>query len=81
MFKGIDQKIVKELEYRNHLEVWSRIKVKSNENLERKNSAWTGASIIGSLSTMNNLLVSKEEYDEQGPDVVHAKSTLFWVNE
>lgn len=33
---------------------------------ERKYSAWIGASILGSLSTIQSLWISKEEYDESG---------------
>eukprot|EP01127_Copromyxa_protea_P018631 TRINITY_DN5905_c0_g1_i1.p1 TRINITY_DN5905_c0_g1~~TRINITY_DN5905_c0_g1_i1.p1 ORF type:complete len:1833 (+),score=344.13 TRINITY_DN5905_c0_g1_i1:770-5500(+) len=40
---------------------------------ERKYSVWIGASILGSLSTFQSLWISKEEYDEAGPSIVHRK--------
>jgi len=40
---------------------------------ERKYSAWIGASILASLSTFQTIWVSKEEYDESGPAIVHRK--------
>ncbi|KAM9971558.1 hypothetical protein ACTFIW_011539 [Dictyostelium discoideum] len=40
---------------------------------ERKNSAWIGGSILASLSTFQQLCVTREEYDEYGPSIVHKK--------
>lgn len=40
---------------------------------ERKYSVWIGGSILASLSTFQNLWVSKQEYDETGPGIVHRK--------
>jgi actin beta/gamma 1 len=39
---------------------------------ERKYSTWIGGSILASLSTFQQSWITKEEYDEQGPTVVHA---------
>lgn len=38
---------------------------------ERKYSVWIGGSILASLSTFQNLWISKQEYDESGPGIVH----------
>jgi actin len=43
---------------------------------ERKYSAWIGGSIISSLSTFQQMWISKEEYDEAGPSFVHKKCDL-----
>ena len=51
----------------------STIKVKIVAPPERKYSVWIGGSILGSLSTFLNLWVTKEEYDESGPGIVHRK--------
>merc|ERR1711920_995168 len=51
----------------------STIKVKIIAPPERKYSVWIGGSILGSLSTFQNLWVTKEEYDESGPGIVHRK--------
>ena len=37
---------------------------------ERKYSVWQGGSILASLSTFQNMWITKEEYDESGPDVL-----------
>ncbi|THU83144.1 Actin/actin-like protein [Dendrothele bispora CBS 962.96] len=49
------------------------VKVKIIAPPERKYSVWIGGSILGSLSTFQSLWVTKEEYDESGPGIVHRK--------
>ena len=36
-------------------------------------SVWTGGSILASLSTFQQLWISKQEYDESGPSIIHSK--------
>ncbi|KAB8211723.1 actin family [Aspergillus parasiticus] len=38
---------------------------------ERKNSTWTGGSMLASLSTFQERWIPKEAYDETGPGIVH----------
>ena len=40
---------------------------------DRKYSAWIGGSILASLSTFQQMWISKAEYDESGPSIVHRK--------
>ncbi|VDP78024.1 unnamed protein product [Echinostoma caproni] len=40
---------------------------------ERKYSVWIGGSILASLSTFQQMWISKQEYDESGPGIVHRK--------
>ncbi|CAF3197548.1 unnamed protein product [Rotaria sp. Silwood2] len=40
---------------------------------ERQLSAWIGGSILSSLSTFQTMWISKQEYDEFGPSIVHRK--------
>jgi actin-related protein len=40
---------------------------------ERKYSVWIGGSILASLSTFQQMWISKSEYDESGPSIVHRK--------
>ena len=40
---------------------------------ERKYSAWLGGSNLASLSTFQQMWISKQEYDEYGPSIVHMK--------
>lgn len=42
---------------------------------ERKYSVWIGGSILASLSTFEDMWVTKDEYDEAGPAIVHRKCT------
>jgi actin-related protein len=42
---------------------------------ERKYSVWIGGSILSSLSTFEEMWISKDEYDEAGPSIVHRKCT------
>ena len=38
-----------------------------------KYSAWVGGSILASLSFFQQMWITKEEYDEAGPSIVHRK--------
>ncbi|XP_067327446.1 actin-3-like isoform X2 [Anolis sagrei] len=40
---------------------------------EHKNSVWIGGSCLASLSTFRDMCISKREYDEAGPSIVHRK--------
>ncbi|XP_065926205.1 actin-like [Magallana gigas] len=40
---------------------------------ERKYASWMGGSVIGSLSTFQQMWISKQEYDEFGPSIVNRK--------
>lgn len=73
MYPGIADRMQKEL---NGLAPAS-MKVKIVAPPERKYSVWIGGSILASLSTFQNLWVSKQEYDEVGPGIVHrSKSSV-----
>lgn len=49
------------------------MKIKIVAPPERKYSVWIGGSILASLSTFQQMWVSKQEYDEAGPAIVHRK--------
>ncbi|KAF2363908.1 Actin family [Trinorchestia longiramus] len=49
------------------------IKIKIIAPPERKYSVWIGGSILGSLSTFQSMWITKDEYDESGPAIVHRK--------
>jgi actin-related protein len=40
---------------------------------ERKYAVWIGGSILSSLSTFEEMWITREEYDERGPAIVHDK--------
>jgi actin-related protein len=69
MFPGIDVRLTKEM---TNLAP-SSIKVKIIAAPERKYSVWIGGSILASLSSFQEMWVSKDEYDESGPGIVHRK--------
>ncbi|KAF1750050.1 hypothetical protein GCK72_016595 [Caenorhabditis remanei] len=49
----------------------STMKIGINAPPERKYSVWIGGSILASLSTFQQMCISKKEYDESGPSIVH----------
>ncbi|KAJ7097408.1 actin family [Mycena epipterygia] len=69
MFPGIADRMQKELTALAP----ASMKIKIVALPERKYSVWIGGSILASLSTFQNLWVSKQEYDESGPGIVHRK--------
>eukprot|EP01121_Diplochlamys_sp_Union-15-3_P007927 TRINITY_DN2058_c0_g4_i2.p1 TRINITY_DN2058_c0_g4~~TRINITY_DN2058_c0_g4_i2.p1 ORF type:complete len:273 (-),score=43.48 TRINITY_DN2058_c0_g4_i2:72-890(-) len=69
MFPGLENRLTKELEGITP----STMKVRVIAPPERKYSTWIGGSILASLSTFQQLWMSKEEYDETGPSIVHRK--------
>ncbi|KMS93923.1 hypothetical protein BVRB_026560, partial [Beta vulgaris subsp. vulgaris] len=69
MFDGIADRISKEVTALAP----SSIRVKVVAPPERKYSVWIGGSILSSLSTFQQMWISKEEYDEAGPAIVHRK--------
>eukprot|EP00441_Pelagodinium_beii_P038236 CAMPEP_0197646624 /NCGR_PEP_ID=MMETSP1338-20131121/23759_1 /TAXON_ID=43686 ORGANISM="Pelagodinium beii, Strain RCC1491" /NCGR_SAMPLE_ID=MMETSP1338 /ASSEMBLY_ACC=CAM_ASM_000754 /LENGTH=376 /DNA_ID=CAMNT_0043220279 /DNA_START=62 /DNA_END=1192 /DNA_ORIENTATION=- len=69
MFPGVGERMTKELTALAP----STVKIKVIAPPERKYSVWIGGSILSSLSTFQSMWISKEEYDECGPTVVHRK--------
>merc|ERR1739842_83009 len=51
----------------------STLKIKIIAPHERKYSVWIGGSILSSLSTFQTMWITKEEYEESGPSIVHRK--------
>ena len=51
----------------------STMKIKIIAPPERKYSVWIGGSILASLTTFQQMWISKQEYDESGPSIVHRK--------
>ncbi|KAI3691353.1 hypothetical protein L2E82_49695 [Cichorium intybus] len=49
------------------------MKIKVVAPPERKYSVWIGGSILASLSSFQQMLISKGEYDEYGSSIVHSK--------
>jgi actin-related protein len=69
MFPGIQERLQKEIAALAP----SSMKVKVIAPPERKYSVWIGGSILASLTTFQQMWISKSEYDESGPSIVHRK--------
>jgi actin beta/gamma 1 len=69
MFRGIGERMAKELTALAP----STLKIKVIAPPERKYSVWIGGSILSSLSTFQQMWISKGEYDESGPTIIHRK--------
>jgi len=69
MFAGIGERMTRELTALAP----STVKIKVVAPPERKYSVWIGGSILSSLSTFQQMWITKEEYDEAGPSIVHRK--------
>jgi len=69
MFDGIGQRMTKELTSLAP----TTMKIKVVAPPERKYSVWIGGSILSSLSSFQQMWISKQEYDESGPGIVHRK--------
>eukprot|EP01089_Gocevia_fonbrunei_P014042 TRINITY_DN3761_c1_g1_i1.p1 TRINITY_DN3761_c1_g1~~TRINITY_DN3761_c1_g1_i1.p1 ORF type:complete len:212 (+),score=42.51 TRINITY_DN3761_c1_g1_i1:3-638(+) len=67
MFPGMPERLLSEL---NAL---TSKKTKVIAPFNRKYSVWVGGSILSSLPTFQQMWISKEEYDESGPAIVHRK--------
>ncbi|OIS98499.1 actin-7 [Nicotiana attenuata] len=69
MFPGIAERINKEITGLAP----SRMKIEVVAPPERKYIAWIGGSILASLSTFEKVCITKGEYDEIGPSIIHMK--------
>ena len=69
MFPGIADRMQKEITSLAP----STIKIKIIAPPERKYSVWIGGSILTSLTTFGTMWITKAEYDECGPSIVHRK--------
>jgi actin beta/gamma 1 len=69
MFEDIDKRMTKELTALAP----ATMDIKVVAPPERKYSVWIGGSILSSLSTFQQMWISKGEYDESGPTIVHRK--------
>ncbi|KAL2097670.1 hypothetical protein ACEWY4_006877 [Coilia grayii] len=64
MYPGIADRMHKEI---------TALGLKTIAPHERKYPVWIGGSILASLSTFQQMWISKQEYHEAGPSIVHRK--------
>ena len=69
MFPGITERIEKDMAGLAP----GTMKIKVIANPERKYSVWIGGSILSSLSSFQEMWITKAEYDENGASIVHRK--------
>lgn len=69
MFPGMNERLTKELQGL----VPESIPVRIISPPERKYSVWIGGSILASLNTFQDKWITKYDYDEFGPTIVHSK--------
>jgi actin beta/gamma 1 len=69
MYEGLADRLTKEMT--NVAPPSMTIKVVAPP--ERKYSVWIGGSILASLSTFQQMWISKDEYEQAGPSIVHRK--------
>ena len=72
MFSGISDRMQKEITSLAE----PAMKIKIIAPPERKYSAWIGGSILASISTFQEKWISKQEYSEFGPSIVHRKCSF-----
>jgi actin-related protein len=72
MFKGMDDRMQKEIVAL----ALPGYKIKVIAPPERKILAWIGGSVLSSLSTFQSMWITKAEFDESGPAIVHRKCAV-----
>ncbi|KAL3940167.1 MAG: hypothetical protein SGBAC_005238 [Bacillariaceae sp.] len=69
MFPGFSERLKKELTALAS----SSFEVNVLALEETQNTAWVGASVVASLDEFQYMWISREEYDNKGPSIVHSK--------
>ena len=69
MFQGLPERIEKEI---TNLAP-PTMKVKVIAPPERKYAVWIGGSILSSLATFPQMVITHDEYNDAGPGIVHRK--------
>lgn len=69
MFKGLNERLEKEIS--SLAPPTMKAKVIAPE--ERKYAVWIGGSVLSSLTTFPQMVITHEEYNDAGPEIVHRK--------
>jgi len=69
MFPGMKERLEKEVKKL----VPAKVKVDVKADPNRKYMVWKGASLVAGLTNFPHMLIWKQEYDDKGPSIVHAK--------
>ena len=71
MLPGLSERLQKEITTLVNPRDPARVKVITPD--DRKYGVWRGSAVLAGLSTFPQMCVSRQEYDEMGPDIVHKK--------
>jgi actin-related protein len=71
LFAGLPERLTKEVQKLAPSAIKSLVKVIAVP--ERKYCSWIGGSILSSISTFSSMWITKEEYQDAGPSIVHQK--------
>ena len=70
-FEGFPERLEKEM--KELAPEQYKVKIIAEKQFERKYTVWIGGSVMASLSTFEDMWITKDEYDDHGPTVVHRK--------
>jgi actin-related protein len=71
LFAGLPERLTKEVQKLAPQAIKSLVEVIAVP--ERKYCSWIGGSILSSISTFSSMWITKEEYQDAGPSIVHQK--------
>lgn len=71
LYAGLPERLTKEVQKQAPQSMAAKVKVIAVP--ERKYCVWIGGSILSSISTFATMWITKEEYNDAGPSIVHRK--------
>jgi len=71
LYAGLPERLTKEVQKLAPQTMASKVKVVAVP--ERKYCVWIGGSILSSISTFSTMWITKDEYNDAGPSIVHRK--------
>ena len=73
LFPGMAERLQKDISSLVSFHLKPKLKVSVVAPPKRKHSTWFGGSILASLSAFQDMWITKAQYEEGGPSVVHRK--------
>ena len=69
-FLNFNERLQRELQMKNH----SNAKIKCLNYSDKITSLWFGGAVISGIGSLQPMWISKSDYDEHGPSIIHRKS-------
>ena len=69
MFKGMKERMQKEIQALAPSTMMPDV----DSPADRKHSCWLGGAIIASITAFENMWITRKEFEEKGPKIVHEK--------